>query len=273
MGHTKTIADIPVLAATRRHSQLAAMPDTATPCRLLPDLTADGPRQMALDEALLECASHPVLRFYAWDPACVSLGCFQEHAAIAAALPPGMPVVRRITGGGAIWHEHEVTYALAGTLGRDGLPERTRGLYAPLHHAVLAAIHRRGGRLAAQPSADGDRRYRDEPRCFASPAVDDLIAPGAGKVLGSAARARGDRMLLHGSLKLASNPWDGAVTAPCGLAPNAAREALAEGVATAFGWRLEPGSWRAEEEEAAARILAARYGDRAWIEMRRGPRP
>src|SRR5262249_35711609 len=78
---------------------------------LFPFLTADGATQVADDEALLESAAatgRPALRFYTWDPPTLSLGYFQPFADRL----PGLPVVRRMTGGGAIVHHHELTYAL-----------------------------------------------------------------------------------------------------------------------------------------------------------------
>ncbi len=241
--------------------------------RLLPTLTADGPEQMARDEALLEQAAVTTLRLYAWDPPAVSLGCFQDHAASTAALPSGTIVVRRITGGGAIWHQHEVTYCLAGVLGRDGLPERARDLYPVIHGAVLLALARRGAGLARQPQSTGDRRYQAEPRCFASPAADDLVHADGGKALGSAARARGNRVVLHGSLKLGSNAWDGPAVTGCGLDWEAAAAALREGICAALGRPLLPGAWTAAELAAAARIRGERYGDDAWVVRRSGARP
>lgn len=241
--------------------------------RLLPTLTADGPEQMARDEALLEEAAVATLRLYRWQPLAVSLGCFQDHAASTAGLPAGVAVVRRITGGGAIWHADEVTYCLAGRLGADGFPARARDLYPLIHGAVLAALARRGAALALQPLGVGDRRYAAEPRCFASPAADDIVHADGGKALGSAARARGERFLLHGSLKLRSNPWDGPAVTGCGLAWEDAAAALREGIAGALGTALAPGGWTATELAAAARIRRARYADDAWVARRSGPRP
>lgn len=241
--------------------------------RLLPTLIADGPEQMARDEALLEASQGSTLRLYRWEPMAVSLGCFQEHAASTARIPAGVAVVRRITGGGAIWHADEVTYCLAGRLGSDGLPARARDLYPLVHGAVLAALARRGARLAMQPESVGDRRYAAEPRCFASPAADDLVHADGGKALGSAARARGDRFILHGSLKLRSNDWDGPAVTGCGLSWDAAAAALREGVAGMTGAPLSPGGWTAAELAAAARIRRERYGDDAWVVRRSGPRP
>jgi lipoyl(octanoyl) transferase len=241
--------------------------------RLLPEVESDGARQMALDEALLESGAGLALRLYRWSPPAVSLGCFQDYAAIAPRLPGGLAVVRRITGGGAIWHQHEVTYALAGDLGRDGLPARTAELYPLIHGAVLTALAQRGAHLAAQAQSVGDRRYRDEPRCFASPAADDLVHADGGKVLGSAARARGSRVLLHGSLKLASNPWDAGAVTGCGLAWPDAAAALCAGIAAALAQPVMPGPFSDAELAAAERIRAARYGDDGWVVRRSGPRP
>ena len=84
--------------------------------RFLPFSFADGPHNMAADEVLLESAQDGIasLRFYGWSTATVSLGYFQadklrrEDGRLAS-----LPLVRRPTGGGALVHHHEMTYALA----------------------------------------------------------------------------------------------------------------------------------------------------------------
>src|SRR5438270_929564 len=84
----------------------------AIACDLFPFLTADGPTQMAADEVLLEhsiATGRPALRFYTWDSPTLSLGYFQKFADRLR----GLPVVRRQTGGGAIVHDHELTYAFS----------------------------------------------------------------------------------------------------------------------------------------------------------------
>ena len=245
--------------------------------RLLPCLQADGPTQMVTDEALLEAALTPTLRLYRWLPATVSLGYFQDFATISAQLPriDGQlpPIVRRITGGGAIWHEHEATYSLVATLGSDGIPDRVRDIYPLLHAAVLAGLSSRVATLRRQQVAQGDRRYAEEPRCFASPAADDLVTADGAKVLGSAARVRGRQVLVHGSLKLASNPWDGEHVVGCGLSFDQAAAVIIEACRQALGTTLGDGELTPGEMALRERIHHARYADRKWVEQRLGPRP
>jgi lipoyl(octanoyl) transferase len=242
--------------------------------RHLPDLTADGPTQMASDEALLEAAQVPTVRLYTWQPSTVSLGYFQDFTGVTAALQARTghipPLVRRITGGGAIWHADEVTYALVAQVGTH-LPSQPAAIYAHLHGAIREALAARGAHLDRQTATVGDRRYASEPRCFASPAAEDLIFE-QGKVLGSAARIRGERILIHGSLKLASNPWDGDVVSGCGLAAEQAAAGLVDGISRALALPLEPGPWTTDETAARDRIRAVRYGDQRWVEKRVGPR-
>lgn len=160
-----------------------------------------------------------------------------------------------------------------GRLGEAGFPARIRDAYGMLHGAILTALARRGVALALQPETIGDRRYRFEPRCFASPAAHDVVHPAGGKVLGSADRDRGGRVLMHGSLKLASNVWDQTAVAGCGLDWDSAVAALRDGLAAALGQTLEDGVITAVEQDAATRIRHVRYGDDGWVVRRQGPRP
>jgi len=238
--------------------------------RILSTRVADGPTHMALDEALLESAAETTLRCYRWQPTTLSLGYFQDHPTVRGSLPGPMPMVRRITGGGAIWHEHEVTYALVGRLGRDGLPGRARDCYPLLHAAVARALSAHAA-VELQEATVGDRRYREQPRCFASPAAADVVAADGGKILGSAARTRGPRVLVHGSLKLASNPWDGPAVAGCGLDATAAARLLQAAITAALGVTAEAGELTAAEHASCERIREQRYGDPGWVERREGP--
>lgn len=243
-----------------------------TQLRILPEVVADGVTNMSRDEGLLRCAASPCLRIYQWQPICISLGYFQKYDSIAEQLPPEIDVVRRITGGGAIWHADEVTYSLVGTLGRNGLPSTTKELYPLIHSSILHELRAAGSPLAAQAQTVGDRRYEQEPRCFASPAADDLIHTAGGKVLGSAARARGTSLLLHGSLKLATNDWDKEVTASCELDFRTAAQCLTRGIAQALDLTSIESEQTQAEIEAEVAVRQLRYANRDWVERRIGPK-
>ncbi len=98
---------------------------------------------MAVDEALIEAAveSSPlVLRFYAWTPATLSLGYFQQAAERMHHRPSlRCPLVRRASGGGAIVHDRELTYSLVVPAGHR-LARETAGLYRALHGALAEAL-------------------------------------------------------------------------------------------------------------------------------------
>lgn len=237
--------------------------------RLLPFLRADGPTQMAADEALLECSEEPTARVYVFDPPTLSLGCFQDYEAVLGTWPqmPGS-IVRRITGGGAIWHCHEVTFALM-TIALAN--ERSEDWYLRIHQAVRKEVLLRGGHdLGLQSERRGDPRYRSEVRCFASPAAGDLIH-GEAKVLGSAARRRGERMLIHGSLKIAENEWDLSAATGCGLDEAGAKDALSAALGNILPGPQTPGDWTPTELAARERLHAERSAD-AWIRERKGLR-
>ncbi len=110
-----------------------------TKCRLLPCIEADGPHNMAADEVLLQSAIRGLasLRFYGWISATVSLGYFQperrrhDDSRVAA-----LPFVRRASGGDALVHHHEVTYALAVPAGAPWLSDEP---WPKRMHAIIAA--------------------------------------------------------------------------------------------------------------------------------------
>src|SRR5438093_839358 len=107
--------------------------------RLLPYAVADGPHNMAADEALLESAvaGTASLRFYGWSEATLSLGYFQpERLRLTDERLARLPFVRRASGGDALVHHHELTYALALPAGRDW---QSRDPCLRCMHRVLAA--------------------------------------------------------------------------------------------------------------------------------------
>jgi lipoate-protein ligase A len=180
------------------------MPD----CRLILDAPAAGAWNMAIDEALLESAGRDdgwTLRFYGWSEPTLSLGYFQsiESRRSHAASGP-CPVVRRQSGGGAIVHDMELTYALVAPIGH-ALARDSQRLYRAVHGAFVQALEAVG--ITARmydPAADAVRMPdAEEPfLCFERRAAGDLVVGGA-KIGGSAQRRRLGAVLQHGSVLIA----------------------------------------------------------------------
>jgi lipoate-protein ligase A len=193
------------LSKDRNHIPAASGNDI---CRLIVDHEpASGAWNMAVDEALLESAvagGPCTLRWYRWERATLSIGYFQ--AGNVAQNDPrfrGLPVVRRLSGGGAIVHDHEWTYAC--TLpARHDLACNARQLYACVHEAVIRALAEFG--FLAELRGKTDARRGQEFLCFGRGDDFDVVMGGK-KVLGSAQRRRKGAVLQHGSLVLRASRW------------------------------------------------------------------
>lgn len=157
---------------------------------------------MAVDELLLEGAlagGTCSLRLYRWEAATLSLGYFQRPDAVAG--PPelaSLPRVRRLSGGGAIVHDQELTYSC-------GLPPEhpwSRSpltAYAAVHACIIAVMadFNLECRLRGESLATSDDGFL----CFDRKDRFDVVSRGH-KVLGSAQRRRKGAVLQHGSLVL-----------------------------------------------------------------------
>ena len=154
---------------------------------------------MALHVAMLE-SGEDLLLFHTWDPPALSLGRFQTAAGVRRdrLTADGMDLVRRPTGGGAILHAGDLTYAV--TLASTG---KTLDDYARVAAALRAGLARLGVAAQQQHRAGPPRR---DTLCFASASGSDLRV-GAAKVCGSAQVRRHGRVLQHGSLPLDARPF------------------------------------------------------------------
>jgi lipoate-protein ligase A len=234
--------------------------------RLLLDGEAPGPWNMGADEALRASAVEgglPSLRLYGWAGAWLSLGYAQpcQEARSAACARAGVGVVRRATGGRAVLHGADLTYAVAAP--EHVLPEGLRGTYQLLAGALLDALDALG--LAAERSTRREPAGSGAFDCFAEPATDELCIGGR-KLVGSAQRRGGGGVLQHGSLRLAPDPVEarratglsgvGATSLlelGCAAPPELVRDRLVAAFARALGARFEPSSLAPAEAACAAR--------------------
>ena len=156
---------------------------------------------MALDQALLDLAQHgtPYLRLYTWSPHCLSFG--RHEPALrrydrARIVREGTDCVRRPTGGRAVWHARELTYAVAAPLGLLG---GLRSAYARIHAMLAGALERLGARPTLAPVERAMSPGAGP--CFSGAAGGEVLLAGR-KVAGSAQLREGSAMLQHGSLLL-----------------------------------------------------------------------
>lgn len=251
--------------------------------RLIVDAPLEGAGNMARDEVLLDGVARgttgATLRFYAWEPATISLGYFQSIDEYRRLEPPagGLPVVRRTTGGGAILHDRELTYSLTLPVGHAWLGGNVRALYERMHEAILDAVgpaarlHGCGaGAAHGDGAACGESSQRGPFFCFARRHALDVVA-GEAKLAGSAQRRTRAAVLQHGSLILESRfaqqpcaTW-AALGGPADY--RAAARRIASSLAALTGCTLEPGEW-SDAELRAAGALVEKYSGRAWLEAR-----
>ncbi|MBX3464561.1 MAG: lipoate--protein ligase family protein [Planctomycetes bacterium] len=236
--------------------------------RVILDGAAPGDWNMAIDEALLLGDVRATLRLYSWSPHAVSLGWFQDPADFAD-LPAGTPIVRRRTGGGAIHHGEETTFAL--TCDADVLPREIRASYVLLHDAAVLALGRTGVACRRRDTGPGAATRCADRWCFAVPGRDDVVV-GDRKLLGSAqrrlARPRA-RILHHGSIVLrrpALTPFVAAaadVVDPDADFTTRLGAALVAAIASAL--ELEPvaGQLEPHERALATQVRALGHGDPA----------
>ncbi len=173
--------------------------------RLLNTDHDDGFTNMAVDEAVMlavaEGQSPPTIRFYGWEPPCLSIGYAQSmtrEVEVALCRQRGVDCVRRPTGGRAILHTDELTYSLAASQEErrvaGGVVESYRrlsvGLVLGLRSLGLDAAQAQRGKTRGGTAA-----------CFDAPSHYEVTANGK-KLVGSAQVRRKGAVLQHGSLPL-----------------------------------------------------------------------
>ncbi len=173
---------------------------------LLESAGCTGPENMALDVELLHEAAatgRSYLRVYRWLPPCLSFGRNEpaltryDRSEIARR---GWDVVRRPTGGRAVWHDDEVTYAVAAPIAAFG---SLRQSYCTIHQRLAAPLRAPGVPPQLAPN-NGRPAELGAGACFASPVGGEVTVHGR-KVVGSAQVRLGSAFLQHGSILLSGS--------------------------------------------------------------------
>ncbi|HLN26806.1 MAG TPA: biotin/lipoate A/B protein ligase family protein [Gemmataceae bacterium] len=236
-------------------------------CRVLPYEAASGPHNMAADEALLESAASGIasLRFYGWSQPTLSLGYFQpEQLRRSDRLRAKLPFVRRATGGAALVHHLEVTYALALPAG----PSWHAGESWPcrMHRIIITALGELGVRASALPCAN-ELAFTGL-LCFKHQTPGDLLI-GSDKIVGSAQRRQRGALLQHGGILLARSPYAPELPGILELSGrNLPAEEVCKTVTAHFardtGWNMTGAAWSAAERQRTAELAASKYANDAW---------
>lgn len=174
------------------------------PCHVGLDGTSSGVWNMAFDEALLNAAVESgfcALRFYAWDQPTVTLGHFQPpDDPILNLRFPTLPRIRRLSGGGAILHDRELTYSCVVPADHP-LARNPGSIYDEVHARIVAVLTD----LGVSCGLRGSQLVEPEPfLCFGRGDARDIILNGH-KIVGSAQRRRRGAILQHGSILLSAS--------------------------------------------------------------------
>jgi len=224
------------------------------------DVPRSGAENMRRDAELLAAAAAGApggIRLYGFSPPCLSIGRLQDAADVdaAACARDGVEVVRRPTGGVAVLHDEEVTYAVVCAADHPLLGGDVLTSCARIHAAVTRGLATLGVEVRAHGAAADERAAAREraavAACFARPASHELLSLDGRKLVGSAQARRGRALLQHGSVLLEPPRAAGYLCRPPPeerrgtgvrelLGRPVSREELATALAEGFRETLEP---------------------------------
>lgn len=242
--------------------------------------THDAFMNMALDEAACDAVKSaqvaPTIRFYRWNPSAVSIGYFQsldDEVATDICGKKGVDVVRRRTGGGAVYHDYdgEVTYSVIAP--ESIFPRGIGDSYLVICGWIVDSLARLGIKSEFKPIND------------------IVISDSSKKVSGNAQTRRNGVILQHGTIlykvdvrkmfsllkvgqeKIADKmiaAVEERVTSLHNLNPklemNDVYEAMVEGFTEGKSW--DKGEWTIAELQQAQQLFTERYNTERWNGMR-----
>ncbi len=261
--------------------------------RLIELETHDAFMNMALDEACCEAVASggawPTIRFYRWQPSAVSIGYFQslqDEIALDECAVAGVDIIRRRTGGGAVYHDYEgeITYSVI-------VPEKMLSDASGTTLGITESYHEICGWIVNGLARVGiEAEFKPINDIVAKVGLPDGSATFK-KISGNAQTRRGGVVLQHGTIlfnvdvrkmfsllkvgkeKIADKmiaAVEERVTSVTHVRPDVSREALYEALRAGFmdGKKFEVGTWSAEELERARVLVDERYNTKEWNEMR-----
>lgn len=259
-----------------------------TECQVLIDAPADGAWNMAVDETLLASVADsdvPILRFYQWKQPTLSLGYFQQAAHRDSHVSSvSADLVRRLSGGGAILHDNELTYSLI-IPPTHPLSADTQDLYDCVHQAIVREL------AVLLPRSQGHLSLCDTPSqltaaeepflCFQRRSAGDIVWRAENhvgnrndhKVVGSAQRRRRGTILQHGSILLQTSPLTPELPGITELTQQPIQamdlaESLQATLAGVLGFEFTRHEISSELVAQAQQLRQSKYVDSAWTKRR-----
>ncbi len=181
------------------------------PWNLILSDSADAFTNMAIDDALLESTiageiNIPTLRFYTWSSPSISIGTLQKikkDIDLEKCAKDQIPVVRRPTGGRAVFHDKELTYAVILPLGHPLTRQGIQTSYCTISETFIVGLHKLGIEAKLEKQTMGNKNYPNEISCFATTTQFEVTLQHY-KIIGSAQYRQKGVLLQQGSILLSS---------------------------------------------------------------------
>ncbi len=158
---------------------------------------------MAFDELFMISEDMPTFRLYSWACPTVSLGHFQEvdDSLAAECKKHGVALVRRPTGGRAVFHDKEITYSICSPYEQFPLPHSLKGVYSTIADWLINFFKRIGIKVYLDKKWSPQKQYMKSNACFLTATPYEMLTSGK-KICGSAQKRGRESFLQHGSIPI-----------------------------------------------------------------------
>jgi lipoate-protein ligase A len=230
---------------------------------------------MAIDEAIFKAyingISPPTIRFYRWNPGAVSLGYFQNPFTdinLKYCRENNIDVVRRITGGYAVFHDKELTYSLISSVNNNIFQGSVFNSYQIISMCIIEALKKLD--INAELVKKGGKGPLLSGNCFSNPSKYEILLNGK-KIVGSAQKRFKNNFLQHGSIimdmdyKVLSSIFNYKIErVSLNIDYESLSNALKESFQEILGFKLKDGELSSEEEKLKEILLKEKYTRKEW---------
>src|SRR3989337_2239921 len=253
--------------------------------RLINTGNNNGYYNMAVDEAIAIAVRDgkvpSSLRVYTLDPPCISIGYFQKLDETLMSFVHQRDIVRRITGGRAVFHGNDLSYSVVSRTDNKLFPDNIKGTYTGIAKALIAGLRNLGinpDPIEENPDLPNSRntlsgkKYHKTHLCFNTTLGHEITVKGK-KLIGSAQRRWRDVFLQHGSILingLESENGDSSISLrdcmsdevfpdKCNDFTSLLSAGISAGFAQTVGIQLSEGDLTRYELDMVEKLIAGKY--------------